>query len=111
MLLNFRRQIEEVSLRAKKSISKHADPSSNTAIDKKPNSKMSSTSAENRFYEKPPKLELRHDRFGNRSSYLGDYDVKEIKNRLSETKRNFYSSQRFDLSKPINFFPGPGAYF
>lgn len=42
---------------------------------------------------------------------MGDYDVKDIRNRLSETKRNFYSSQRFDLSKPINFFPGPGAYF
>ena len=56
LLLNFRRQIEEVTLRAKKSVSKHAESSSNPAIDKKPSSKMSSTSAENRFYERPPKL-------------------------------------------------------
>lgn len=26
-----------------------------------------------KFYEVPDKLELRHDRFGNRSSYLGNY--------------------------------------
>ena len=64
-----------------------------------------------KFYERPPQLELRHDRFGNRSSYLGSYQVKDLTDRLSQTKRNFYSSNRIDLSKPGNFFPGPGTYF
>lgn len=109
LLMNFRRQIEEVDLRAKKSASKYAEFSAGK--EKKPYSKMSTNSTENRFYERPPKLELRHDRHGNRSSYLGEYEINDIRNRLSITKRNFYSSQRVDLSKPANFYPGPGAYF
>ena len=63
-----------------------------------------------KFYEVPDKLELRHDRFGNRSSYLGSYEVKDLTDRLRGSKRNFYSSNRIDLSKPDNFFPGPGTY-
>jgi hypothetical protein len=77
----------------------------------KPRSKASYSSTDNRFYQRPPRIELRHDRFGNRSSYLGDYDVKDVKRKLSETKKNFYSSQRLDLGKPDNFFPGPGSYY
>lgn len=57
------------------------------------------------------KIDLLHDRHGNRSSYVGDYDVKQITERVRSTRRNFYSSQRMDLSKPDNFFPGPGSYF
>jgi hypothetical protein len=74
LLLNFRRQLEEVTIRTKKASSAVQNPS-NISRDRKVIKKLTSPQ-DVRFYEKPPKIELRHDRFGNRSSYQGDYDVK-----------------------------------
>ncbi len=65
----------------------------------------------NKFYEVPKKLELKYDRNGTRSTYVGDYDVKTIIDRFRSTKPNFTSSRRMDLGLPLNFNPGPGNYF
>ena len=37
---------------------------------------------DNKFYEVPNKIELKYDRNGTRSSFKGDYDVKEIINKF-----------------------------
>jgi hypothetical protein len=68
-----------------------------------------------------PRLQLKFDRFGNRSSFLDDKDevydhntTKQCRN-SSNRKRNesihFTDTLRHDLSKPVNFNPGPGSYF
>lgn len=36
--------------------------------------------------------------------------MKEIENRILTARVNFGSSRRMDLSRPLNFFPGPGTY-
>lgn len=107
LLFNFRRQLEDVNLRSKK-LSVHSSGPSHFSRNKK---SKSTTPLENKLYERPTKLELRHDRFGNRSTYHGNFDVRELSERVRNSKRNFSSSRRIDLGRPENFYPGPGTYF
>jgi hypothetical protein len=108
LLHNFRRQLKEVDIQAKKlMVNKGAASTSR----EKALSKRATASGDIKFYERPELLDLRHDRFGNRSSYVGSYNVKELNEKVMETRSNFCSSNRIDLGKPDNFYPGPGSYF
>ena len=66
--------------------------------------------ATDKLYTVPMKTQYQYDRGGYRSHAFGDYNIKEIETRVLETKRNFSSSRRVDLGRPLNFFPGPGTY-
>lgn len=62
------------------------------------------------LYEVPPKNAFKFDRYGNRSYEIGEYNVKEIQNKLVSIKKGFSLGRRMDLSRPLNFVPGPGTY-
>lgn len=40
----------------------------------------------------------------------GNYNVKKIAAKKDRDKTMLSTSKRLDLSKPLNFYPGPGAY-
>jgi hypothetical protein len=79
LLLNFRRQLEEVEIRARKNSRTNQGP---TSVREKRGLKHVTAPLEVKLYERPVKLEFKHDRHGNRSSYQGDYDVKQLTERL-----------------------------
>ena len=73
LLHNFRRQLKEVDIQARKtSVNKKGMSTSRG----RSMSKRMTSFTDSKFYEKPKLLDLKHDRFGNRSSFLGAYNVK-----------------------------------
>lgn len=55
-------------------------------------------------------MEYKYDFHGCRCTQTGSFDIKQIQNRVLEKKRSFSYGRRTDLSRPLNFNPGPGYY-
>jgi len=78
------------------------------------------TSVTKRLYKKPESLPPTRDFFGNRCSLqqkrLTDlcqfptFETKSLNKSGSTEKLYISASKRLDLSRPINFNPGPGSY-
>ena len=69
-----------------------------------------STTTYSKLYSVPSKNEYKYDKFGVRSNYVGDYNVKKIEESVLTKKKSFSYGRRVDLSRPHNFYPGPGTY-
>jgi hypothetical protein len=78
------------------------------------------TSVTKRLYKKPENLPDTRDFFGNRCSLhqnrpkdlgqLPKFGTKSLNKSGSSEKLYISASKRLDLSRPINFNPGPGSY-
>lgn len=137
LVAQFRREIEDAGSSKWRNNNRQARKRredrgrSRTVMDTGAKQDSMDTTASNRLSRGPGKLRLKYDYFGNRSHFLEDADdafakglagTPSSKSRLKPSAEEgsqhkpqrrpyiFSLSTRMDLSRPLNFFPGPGSY-
>jgi hypothetical protein len=119
VLQDFRKNIREASSKSKERVAHRRHPSSDEEEDDQLRVSQKASSITKRLYSKPDPLLAERDRFGIRCS-MHEKEFGEVcrlpafmaspKHSQQGSKLYLTTAQRLDLSRPINFNPGPGTY-